>query len=209
MIRVLVVASSPVVRAGLAAVLEHEGLVVVDASDGRDGALGDGAPPAVDVIVWATGPDVMSPVSPRVAGAPALVLLAPRRDAEWAARALVNGALAVLDPEPTAEEIVAAVEAAARGLVVLSPGLAATLAVRPPVTPGTDDGKAGPVMLTPRELEILGWLAQGLANKQVAARLGVSEHTVKTHVAHAFEKLGVGTRAEAVARAVRMGLLSL
>src|SRR5207302_9839421 len=63
--------------------------------------------------------------------------------------------------------------------------------------------------LTNREREILGLLAEGLGNKQIAARLGISTHTVKTHLELLFDKLGVSSRAEAVAVGVRRGLLLL
>ena len=63
--------------------------------------------------------------------------------------------------------------------------------------------------LSPREREILALLAEGMGNKIVAARLGISEHTVKTHVASVFHKLGADTRAEAVAIGARSGLILL
>jgi DNA-binding NarL/FixJ family response regulator len=63
--------------------------------------------------------------------------------------------------------------------------------------------------LTPRELEVLGLLAEGLSNKLVAARLGISEHTVKFHVNAILQKLEVDTRTEAVVRAARLGVLLL
>ena len=63
--------------------------------------------------------------------------------------------------------------------------------------------------LSPREQEVLALLADGLVNKQIAARLGISTNTVKTHLELLFEKLGVTTRAEAVATAVKQGLLLL
>ena len=63
--------------------------------------------------------------------------------------------------------------------------------------------------LTNREREILALLAEGLGNKQIAARLGISTNTVKTHLELLFEKLGVSSRAEAVATGVRRGLLLL
>ena len=63
--------------------------------------------------------------------------------------------------------------------------------------------------LTSREREVLALLAQGLANKAIAPRLGISEHTVKAHVASIFGKLGAGTRAEAVVTAARLGILLL
>jgi len=71
-----------------------------------------------------------------------------------------------------------------------------------------DDTAAGPT-LTNREREILMLLADGLGNKQIAARLGISTNTVKTHLELLFEKLGVSSRAEAVATAVKRGLLLL
>jgi DNA-binding NarL/FixJ family response regulator len=64
-------------------------------------------------------------------------------------------------------------------------------------------------VLTTREREILELLSEGFGNKQIAARLGISTNTVKTHLEFLFEKLGVSTRAEAVARGVRRGLLFL
>src|SRR6185503_18696934 len=66
-----------------------------------------------------------------------------------------------------------------------------------------------PVSLTNREREILALLADGLGNKQIAARLGISSNTVKTHLELLFERLGVSSRAEAVAVGVRRGLLLL
>lgn len=192
-----------------------DALTVVGVSDGAGGVLAASDATAADVVLWAPARE-SAPLGRRVATdgvAPAIVALAPRRDIVWAEQALDNGVRGVLEPDPTAEEIVAAVLAAAQGLLVVAPALAATLLVRnAPRDAARDAMDATPTTtptLTPRELEILGWLAEGLANKQVAARLGLSEHTVKTHLAHVFEKLGVGTRAEAVARAVRLGVLAL
>jgi DNA-binding NarL/FixJ family response regulator len=74
--------------------------------------------------------------------------------------------------------------------------------------PTRSDAAAGAV-LTNREREILALLADGLANKQIAARLGISKNTVKTHLELLFDKLGVSSRAEAVASGVRRGLLLL
>ena len=68
---------------------------------------------------------------------------------------------------------------------------------------------SSPATLSRREQEILALLADGLVNKQIAARLGISTNTVKTHLELLFEKLGVATRAEAVATGVRRGLLLL
>jgi DNA-binding NarL/FixJ family response regulator len=74
--------------------------------------------------------------------------------------------------------------------------------------PTRSDAIVGPI-LTNREREILALLADGLANKQIAARLGISKNTVKTHIELLFDKLAVSSRAEAVAMGVRRGLLLL
>ncbi len=74
------------------------------------------------------------------------------------------------------------------------------------VEPRRPDGAAG-VDLTPREQEVLGLLAEGLSNKLIAARLGISEHTAKFHVNALLDKLGAETRTEAVVTAARRGLL--
>ena len=63
--------------------------------------------------------------------------------------------------------------------------------------------------LTPRELEVLDLVAEGLSNKAIAARLDISEHTVKFHVSSLFGKLGAGNRTDAVRRGVRLGLITL
>jgi DNA-binding NarL/FixJ family response regulator len=63
--------------------------------------------------------------------------------------------------------------------------------------------------LSPREIEVIAMLAEGLGNKVIAARLGISDHTVKSHVASIFAKLGVSTRAEAAVNAARLGLIML
>lgn len=79
----------------------------------------------------------------------------------------------------------------------------------PLVTRPTRNDTVGGIMLTNREREILALLADGLGNKQIAAQLGISANTVKTHLELLFDKLGVSSRAEAVATGVRRGLLLL
>ena len=130
-------------------------------------------------------------------------------------RLLAIGVRGVLPDDSTAEEIGAAVEAAIVGLVVLPPDqvgeLVRSRSAPLPERDGTRSGLRGSRAppLTPREQEILGMLAEGLPNKAIASRLGISDHTVKTHLEAIFDKLGASTRAEAVARAVRAGLLLL
>lgn len=77
------------------------------------------------------------------------------------------------------------------------------------VANATDDDTSAGVLLTNRERQVLGLLADGLGNKQIAARLGISTNTVKTHLELLFDKLGVSSRTEAVATGVRRGMLLL
>jgi DNA-binding NarL/FixJ family response regulator len=216
-IRVLVAAASPVVRAGLEAVIAGAGGYALARAGGvHPRELADAATASeADVVVVELGPGDELPLP--LAGedeaalrAPAVVLLAERPGAGWVAEVLRAGALAVLPRDARPEEITAAVEGAAAGLVVLPAALAVELAahsaedaVPEPRLPVADPG------LTPREREVLELLSRGMGNKGVARVLGISEHTVKAHVGAVFEKLGASTRAEAVAIGVRSGLLLL
>lgn len=217
MIRVLVAAASPVVRAGLEAVIAGAGGYDLVRAGGvhprelADAAASSGAD--VVVVELGAGDDLPFPLAEDGEGempVPAVVLLVERPGAAWVAEVLRAGALAVLPRDARPEEITAAVEGAAAGLVVLPAALAAELAARSaeggvaePRLPVADPG------LTPREREVLDLLARGMGNKGVARELGISEHTVKAHVGAVFEKLGASTRAEAVAIGVRSGLLLL
>jgi DNA-binding NarL/FixJ family response regulator len=147
---------------------------------------------------------------------PVVVLLRGPPSREAMLTLLAAGVRGVLPDDSTAEEIAAACEAAAAGLVTLSPDHVGDLVgARTAASSARDfgDGRsrstARPPALTPREREILAMLAEGLPNKLIAARLGISDHTVKTHLEAIFDKLDASNRAEAVARAVRMGLLLL
>jgi len=122
---------------------------------------------------------------------------------------LRGGARAVLPRHASPEAIRAAVRAAAAGLASLPAAVARAL-----LDGASRDGARGPVddgdqILTPRELEILTLLGEGLVNKQIAVQLGISEHTVKTHLAAIYEKLEASNRAEAVATGLRRGLILL
>ena len=216
MIRTLVAAASPVIRAGLEAVLArssavtvvavsstdtladdietHEPHVVLVASDARGGVSTAG------ILRVALSPDAASRT-------PAFVILVDEPSAAVAADALRGGARSVLPSDATPDEIIAALEAAAAGLVTLPANVAADLvaSARLPMR----EPAAGTQLLTPREIEVLGMLAEGLANKNIAARLGISEHTVKTHVASILTKLDAFSRAEAVAIGARQGLILL
>jgi DNA-binding NarL/FixJ family response regulator len=158
-------------------------------------------------------PDALLAELPDPAAAALVVLAdAPRRvRADLAVgRALVR---AVLPRDATSGEILAAIEAVAAGLVVLHPDvladvLADTLGPRPRRETLPARGAADPDQpLTAREIEVLGMLAEGLGNKVIAARLGISTHTAKFHVASILAKLGAGSRTEAVTIGMRRGLV--
>lgn len=207
MIRVLVVARSAAIRARLEAALARRAdLLVTGAARWPTDNASEGEPDVV-LLVEETGTISGFDSAPGARHASArLIVLGPEPVEDWASMALRQGARGTLPSDSSAAELGAAIEAVVAGLTVMPPAVA-------------DSGRprtrrrlaAGPVgqPLTPREIEILGLLAAGLGNKAIAARLYISGHTVKTHVVSLFEKLGVSTRAEAVAAGVRQGLLML
>lgn len=206
-------------RAGLEAMLARDGGVAVVGAVAPGSALadeiearepevvvadaGDGAAPPPETLM----PEPLS--HDAAARAPAFVLLTDVADPAWLADALHAGARGVLPRSAPAAEIVAAVEAAGAGLTVLPSGAAGALLSAIPRGAPRRPAVAPAQPLTPREVEILGMLAEGMGNKIIAARLRISEHTVKSHVASIFTRLRVETRAEAVAVGARLGLIML
>jgi DNA-binding NarL/FixJ family response regulator len=106
----------------------------------------------------------------------------------------------------TAEEIVAAIQASVAGLIVLHPD--ALHSVLSPLSSG-DQPESHPSdrILSPREIEVLRMIAEGLGNKEIASKLGISDHTVKFHISAIFAKLGASSRTEAVIIGIREGLI--
>jgi DNA-binding NarL/FixJ family response regulator len=138
--------------------------------------------------------------------APALVLVSDRPPA--VRRAATSGATgwAVIPTAASAEDLVAAANAAERGFAVAHPTrLTGAGQTR---SPDWDD-ELPEERLTPREQEILELVAQGQSNRRIAATLGISEHTVKFHLASIYGKLGASTRTEAVRRGLRRGLIEI
>jgi DNA-binding NarL/FixJ family response regulator len=136
------------------------------------------------------------------------VVLVGEPEAAWSARALRAGVRAILEREATAEEIVAAIQAAHLGLVMLDPELAGEMAGL--VRVGSVDSPAQAVgELTAREIEVLRMLAEGLGNKEIGTRLGVTDHTIKFHISSILGKLDAASRTEAVTVGIRMGLIVL
>jgi DNA-binding NarL/FixJ family response regulator len=205
-IRVLVVARSPATRTHFEALLARRPDVLVAGAAGWP--VGDGAEPGADVVLLALEPEELPLLDQRPAlpAAARVMVLGPEPIERWAGDPLRQGARAVLPLDITTLELNAALDAVAAGLAVTPPALAGGTRPRATRRVSVRDPRQP---LSQRELEILGLLAAGLGNKAVAARLGISGHTVKTHVMSLFEKLGVSTRAEAVAAGVRRGILML
>ena len=112
------------------------------------------------------------------------------------------GLAGVLPAAANERQIATAVAALAEGLTVRTPGLSEQPGFAAP-EPG------GRKLLTPREVEVLAAVGQGLSNKAIARRLGISAHTVKYHLEAIYAKLDVGSRAEAVTRGLRLGVTML
>jgi two-component system, NarL family, response regulator YdfI len=139
-----------------------------------------------------------------------VILLADREHLPASPSALVRaGVRGVLSVQPTREELESALRAVGEGLVVMDPAVLEGLPRRAGATPVTETLGSPTQPLTPREVDVLNALAEGLGNKQIAARLEISEHTVKTHLAAIFEKLETSNRTEAVMAGARLGLLLL
>ena len=212
MIRLLVAASSSIVRAGLESIAGSNAAITLvgGASDLKSLASAvEELQPDVVLVAFEIGqgqaPEELLTLAASGQG-PAIVLLAQDSQPDWTAEALHSGVRAVLPREASREEILAAIEAAAAGLVVLHPhDLHTVLSIpqqgdRPEAT-----FQAQP--LSPREIEVLGMLAEGLGNKTIAWKLGISEHTVKFHVASIMSKLNAASRTEAVTIGIRRGLI--
>lgn len=156
-------------------------------------AVAAGPEDGAEVLVVALAPGEVLAPEVRAAEAALLVLT---DDAALAADPHIQG---VLPAAATPSQVAAAAAALAEGLVVRVPGARERSGFAPPelVRP----------LLTPREVEILALVGQGLSNKAIARRLGISAHTVKYHMESVFAKLAVNSRAEAVTSGLRRGLL--
>jgi two-component system, NarL family, response regulator YdfI len=137
-----------------------------------------------------------------------VVVLIDEPSVGWTARALQAGVRAILPRESSENEIVSAVLAVDRGLVLLNPEVTKELASQTRTVTSTPENTADSLEeLTPREIEVLRLMAEGFGNKQIAARLGISDHTVKFHISSILAKLSVSSRTEAVTQGIRMGLI--
>lgn len=212
MIRAFIVAASPLARSGLENLLAASGASVVGRSASLESLFEQimDAEPDV-VLVDASGESseaaLGAVVSLELATETTVILLTDRSRPGWAAEAFRAGVRAILPSEVSPDQLAAALQAAMAGLVVFHPSeIPATLPAASVAQP-TFAELAEP--LTPRERQVLQMLASGLVNKEIAAKLSISEHTVKFHVASILGKLGASTRTEAVSIGIRRGLVLL
>jgi two-component system, NarL family, response regulator YdfI len=139
----------------------------------------------------------------------AVVVLVEEPDTNWAAHAVRSGVRALLPRDASPADIHSAIEVAHRGMLLLDPELAQGLLASTVRVHSSENAPAMMEDLTPREVEVLRMMAEGLGNKEIAARLSISDHTVKFHISSILAKLGASTRTEAVTTGIRMGLVLL
>lgn len=198
MTRLLIAAPSAVVRAGLETLVAGDPAVEVAGSFADLSSVEALRP---DVVLAALPVEELVPPADGVA--PAIVLLSADAQPAWSSEVLRLGVRAMLPRDAAPAEVLAAVEAASTGLAVVDPhDLEALLSASNPTTASAES-----TVLTPRELEVLRLMAEGAANKNIAWKLGISEHTVKFHVASILAKLNASTRTEAVAIGIRKGMI--
>ena len=208
--RVLIGASSEVIRAGLESLLAAVPTFQVVGSLPIVTALAqfeDLQPDVVLLDLESLDDESMSPAieSGGLAHGSALVILTDN-PGNFLADALRSGVRAILPREATSEEIVAAIQASAAGLVVLHPDALGSV-LFPTSSREQPELDSSDQILTPREIEVLRMMAEGLGNKEIASKLTISDHTVKFHISSIFAKLDASSRTEAVTIGIREGLI--
>ncbi|MBM2847469.1 MAG: hypothetical protein HW418_411 [Anaerolineales bacterium] len=214
MLRILIASPYPAMRAGLHALLEEANagasrtaLTVVGEADSVEACLEwtRAAQPQVVLFDLALDPDDelsgLWRLRTQAPSAAVLALSESNGDARTLA-ALQAGARGCLPKTATGAELLEAAQGVVEGETILPP--AATAALLEQLR-----GEGPAETLSPREGEVLRHVAAGLTNKAIALKLGISEHTVKFHLGSAMSKLGAASRAEAVATAIRRGLISV
>jgi len=203
-IRILIADDHLVVREGLVAILNRQSdmTVVGEAGSGQE-ALEQWRNHRPDVTLMDLRMPEMSGVEAIIAIREAddkasVIILTTYDSDEDVYRGMRAGAKAYLLKDAHREELLSCIRAVYAGKTVVSAGVAAKLA-----------GRLREEELTPRELEILTLVGQGLSNKRIARALEITEGTVKTHVKNLLEKLDATSRTEALAVAARRGLITL
>lgn len=205
-IRLLVVDDHPVVRTGLSAILmtRADMLVVGEAADGAE-AIRLTAELRPDVVLMDLRMPLLDGVQATAAihalnSAPRVLVLTTYDTDGDILRAVEAGAAGYLLKDAPPEELAAAIRQVMRGGSPVSNVVAERLMAQ---------ARPSAETLTSRELEVLACVARGASNREIARDLRISEATVKTHLLHAFAKLGVGDRTSAVTKAIERGLIDL
>ena len=203
-IRILIADDHSIVRMGLATLLEMENdLELAGQSANGKEAVADALRLKPDVVVM----DLMMPVVDGVEATAAIMAKIPEvkiilfttfPTSDLIAKALDYGAKGVVFKSAADTELVKAIRAVASGKSYISPDVAKLLASDPPIEP-----------LTPRQEEILGSIARGLSNSDIAKELGITPTTVREYTIALFQKIGAANRSEAVAIALRKHLLKI
>lgn len=214
MISAFIVAASPLARSGLENLLVARQVAIAGSAahlEDLDGQLAD--LPADAIVIDSTGEQLESFLNSLAASGLAsdfgVVVLVEPASLGPSSAALREGVRAVLPNDVSPEQLVAALQAAANGLLVLHPAQATAQVTTNGFASRSRELNELAESLTPRENEVLQMLASGLGNKEIAAKLAISEHTVKFHVASILGKLGAATRTEAVSIGIRRGLVML
>ena len=208
MIRVVILAQTLAVRAGLRALLTTDERLEVAAEAATLAELGM-LPPETDILVALAeaAPRLdLEDITKEIEPAPAVLLLT---DEPFEAKFLAGlplRAWGLLPLDSSEEELLAAIHALHQGLVISTPAVMQPL-IRQAKAANPEEYLVEE--LTVREMEVLELLADGLANKQIALELEISEHTVKFHVSSIYTKLGAANRTEAVRIGARLGLIVL
>ena len=199
-LRLVIVGQDPLARAGLRVLAEAAGLQVT--AEAPPTEIEDVGEDEADAAAWDVGArgalDGMRSLAAR------LPLVGILWSEDQAGEVLAAGARAALLRDRVEERLLPAVSAAVAGLVAIDESLAESV-LRPRLAPSPELAEP----LTPREVEVLQLVAEGLTNRRIGERLGISEHTAKFHVNAILGKLGASSRSEAVAQAARLGLILL
>lgn len=215
MLRVVIVDDHPIVRAGIRTVLNaaHDITVVAEGACGADARDLVAAHRPDALVLDVNLPDVSGIEITRQLRAQntstAILILTVHNDAQTIFGLLASGATGYVLKDDALETIVSAVHAVARGETWLSPAIARQVVARAQNPTGLEDSAGlDPLPLTPREIQVLTLLAQGLDNTTIAERLVVTPRTIQNHVSAIYDKLGVASRTQAALVAIRHGLVS-
>ncbi len=208
----MLVDDQQIIREGLAGMLSRvEGLVLVGMAENGAEAVRLAPQLNPDLILM----DLRMPVLNGVEAIRQIRKLCPKTrfivltvydNDEYIFEGIKVGAKAYLMKDISCEELVTVMRSVYRGQAVLQPEITSMLLDR---FADLSSGQPAANHLTDRELDVLQWVVRGASNKEIAAKLLVSEHTVKTHITNIFAKLEVNGRAEAVAKAIQRGIIEV